>query len=134
MMTNEYDDMVDGKPVLGGLTNIRALTEEESAECEEALKEALGDDYGKEYWERSGIEDNSFEYVLAVVEGYLEDMASQHVEPSISWAPLSDSRWELVGFHPEYGSAVIDSVYATPEVAKRIVAFCPEVGVMNLSR
>jgi hypothetical protein len=127
-----YDN--NGKLTLSNLTNIRPLTPEEEAEYEASLKEAYGDDYGKDYWDFTGVEDSSFKEVAEVVEDYLADLASQGFPPSISWAPLSDYRWELVGFHPEYGSAIVDSVYATPKVAKAIMKRYPEVDLMNLER
>jgi hypothetical protein len=82
------------------------------------------------YWEKDSIRDESFEEVEAVVIDYLRDLKEAGHPPSISWAPLSPSRWELVGFHPDYGSAIVDSVYTTPDVAKAIMAAYPDVDLM----
>jgi hypothetical protein len=93
------------------------------------------------YWEADGVTDSSFEEVEDEVVNYLmmiEDLEDEHEEffdPNISFAPLCDNRWELVAFDPSTQgccSAIIDSVYCTPEVARRIVEEYPEVEIMQL--
>ena len=108
----------------GPLTNVRpAEPPEDYVEPEQ------------EYWESDDIVDSTFEDIVAEVCAYLDEPCIMYegVMPNISWAPLSETRWELVAFLPEYGSAVIDSTYATPEVARQVMAFCPEVGLMKFS-
>jgi hypothetical protein len=68
------------------------------------------------YWQSEDVVDLPFEQVAAVVQDYLADL-----QVWLTWAPLCDTRWELVGFHPEYATAVLDSVYATPVVAKAVM-------------
>lgn len=82
------------------------------------------------YWENESIRDESFEEVAEVVVDYLTDLKEAGYPPSISWAPMSPTRWELVGFHPDYGTAIVDSVYTTPDVAKAIMAAYPDVDLM----
>ncbi len=73
---------------------------------------------------------SSYEEVEATVVDYLKDKKLNKGKPSIQWAPTSEDRWELVAFAPGFWMAVIDSIYATPEDAKRIMKAHPEVTVM----
>ena len=84
---------------------------------------------GKKYWDGAPL--TEYEEVAQVVEDYLDDEELHQGEPDIMWAPLSQTHWELVAFAPGYQIAVIDSVYASPEVAREIMGNYP-VGLMEL--
>jgi hypothetical protein len=93
----------------------------------------------KPYWEDKSIVDCTYEQVAAVVEEYLSDREacswSGHEKTGGAWitfAPLSPTRWELVGFHPRYKTAIVDSVYCTPKVAEAIMKMYPQVTKMVL--
>ena len=84
----------------------------------------------KPYWEGEPV--LTFEEVSEEVTAYLEDTDLHGGSIDITWAPLSDTHWELVAFAPGHDFAVIDSIYASPETAKAIRDAFPEVGQMEL--
>jgi hypothetical protein len=86
------------------------------------------------YWDEAEL--MTYKEVAEAVESYLGDAEEWGMEtPNISFAPLSDEVWELVGFAPAEVAtmAVLDSVYCDPTTAKQIQAKYPMVETMDLS-
>jgi len=84
------------------------------------------------YWENDDIKDASFEEVSQEIEDYLDGIKAEGEQANIMFAPLSESRWELVAFFGDMQMAYIDSVYVTPQVAKQVMTKYKDVGMMEL--